>query len=102
MAITSNSFGRVRNLLQSDVGNGVLDQDLAGCQSGILLGIGCSLATFSLGSFPLIPGVSLLGVFGFCQLIAPVAERALGEFHDVAFVHKGNALASVGDGILDR
>ena len=32
-------------------------------------------------------------------LVAPVAERALGELHDVALVHEGDALALVGDGV---
>ena len=36
------------------------------------------------------------------QLVAPVAERALGELHDVALVHERHRDAIVLDGVLDR
>ena len=35
------------------------------------------------------------------QLVAPVAEGALGELHDVALVHQGHAAAAVVEGVLD-
>ncbi len=35
------------------------------------------------------------------QFVAPVAEGALGELHDVALVHQGYAAALVLDGVLD-
>ena len=36
------------------------------------------------------------------NLIAPIAERALGKFHDVALVHEGHAFAAVLDRIGNR
>ena len=36
------------------------------------------------------------------ELVAPVAEGALGELHDVPLVHQGNALALVCDGVVNR
>ena len=33
--------------------------------------------------------------------VRPVAERALGVFHDIAFMHQGDALAAMVDGVLD-
>src|SRR5262249_29957084 len=36
------------------------------------------------------------------EAVAPVAERALGELHDVALVHEGDAAASVAQRVLDR
>jgi len=37
----------------------------------------------------------------FDQFIAPVAEGALGELHDVPLVHQGHAAAPVLDGVLN-
>ena len=42
------------------------------------------------------------GEFLLDQLIAPVAESALGVLHDVSLVHQGDARAPVLEGILDR
>ena len=36
------------------------------------------------------------------QLVAPVTEGALRELHDVALVHQRQALALVGDRVLER
>src|SRR5205814_587553 len=36
------------------------------------------------------------------ELVAPVAEGALGKLHDIALVHQGDALALVRDGVIDR
>jgi len=36
------------------------------------------------------------------DLVAPVAERALGEFHDVSLVHQGHRFPVVVDGVLYR
>src|SRR5690606_29073957 len=48
------------------------------------------------------PGVYGLGTEGEARdLIAPVAERALGVLHDVALVHQRDGLAVVVDGVLD-
>src|SRR5687768_16315112 len=35
------------------------------------------------------------------QLVAPVAERAFGELHDVLFVDEGDALLLIPDGVID-
>src|SRR5262245_40324326 len=35
------------------------------------------------------------------DVVAPVAERTLGELHDVPFVNQGDALALVGDRVAD-
>ena len=100
--MTSNSVGPGQHLLQGDVGDGVLDQDLARGQGGLLLGVGRGLALLGLGPLPLVPGVGLVGELALGQGVAPVAEGALGELHDVALVHQRHALALVGDGVLDR
>src|SRR4029077_20495950 len=36
------------------------------------------------------------------DVVAPVSERAFGEFHDVAFVHQGNAASVVLNRVSDR
>src|SRR5690606_28245007 len=40
-------------------------------------------------------------VLALCQLVAPVAETALRELHDVALVHERNALAAIRARIVD-
>ena len=53
-------FGGTRqHLLQRDVGDGVLDHDLARGQGRLLLGVGLVFTFLGLGLFPLVPGVGL-------------------------------------------
>ena len=62
-----------------------------------------SLMTMPLGSVHQGPPSNLHGAeLALRQVVAPVAERALGELHDVALVHERHALALVRDGVLDR
>ena len=94
--------GARQDLLERDVGNCILDQNLALCQLGFLLFVGRRFALGLLGALPLIPCVCLVAEFAFGQRVAPVAERAFGKLHDVALVHEGHTLAPVDDGIADR
>ncbi len=76
------------HLLERDVGDGVLDDDAR---------TGSALGNFAPGS-----AIHLRRAeFRLRQLITPVAECALGVFHDVAFVDNRHALAFVRDGVLD-
>jgi hypothetical protein len=50
----------------------------------------------------LLPGVELSCELALGELVAPVAEGALGELLDIALVDDGQALALVGDRVLDR
>ena len=84
--MTSNSSGRVEHLLQRDVGDRVLDQQLPGRRLAAAV----------------VPADGAPGVFALHQGVAPVAERALGELHDVALVHQRDALALVQDGVVER
>jgi len=49
--MTSNSSGAREHLLQSDVGDGVLDDDLARGPGCVLLGVRSLLALVGLGAF---------------------------------------------------
>ncbi len=40
--------------------------------------------------------------FALREVVAPVAKTPFGELHDVALVHQREALALVGDGVLER
>ena len=54
---------------------------------------------------PFASSASVHGVFGELlarNFVSPVAERALGELHDVAFVHQRHRLAALLDRIPDR
>ena len=78
-----------QHLLQRDVGDGVLDDDAG--------------AGFAFGNLAPRAAVDLhRAEILLRDLIAPVAEGALGELHDVALVDERDALALVLDGILDR
>src|SRR6185437_10023329 len=59
------------------------------------------LAGSGLGALPLLPGVGRGRELPLRELIAPVAESALGELLDVALVDQGDAAAPVVDGVLD-
>jgi hypothetical protein len=76
------------HLLERDVGDGVLDDD---ARTG--------LAGGDLAPRPLVNRHR--AELGFGQLVGPVAEGALGVFHDVALVDNRHALAVVGDGVLE-
>ena len=76
------------NLLEHGVGDDVFDDDL--------------LAGF--GVFDDVPGAAVEG--GGAEVldgdfVAPVAEGAFGEFHDVAFVDEGDGVAVVVDRVLN-
>ncbi len=75
---------------------------LAGGLGRVLLGVRSLLALGGLGALPLVPGVGLGGELALGERVAPVAERAFRELHDVALVHDRDALALVDDGVLDR
>ena len=80
-------FGRAQqNLLQKGIGDDVLDDDFSAIFFDDL-----PRAAVEVGRAVFLPG----------QCVTPVAERALGELHDVALVHEGDAVAVVGDGVLD-
>ena len=76
-----------QHLLQEDVGDGVLDQDLAGRY---------------VAAVDVVPRDRLVGMVFGRHLVAPLPERALGELLDVALVHQGDAAAVVLDGVVDR
>ena len=78
-------LGPRQHLLQRDVGDGVLDDD---ARARLAVGNPAPRAAVDLHR-----AEELLR-----DLVAPVAERALGELHDVALVHQRHALALV----LDR
>ena len=75
--------------LEDDVGDAILDDDLA------------------LGAFAVVLAPQLLFGDGFltellaAELVAPVAKGSLGELHDVALVHQGHALAAFIDGVAN-
>ena len=80
-------LGRAQqNLLQECVGDHVFDDDLV----AVLF-----------NDLPRAAVEVCRAVFLSGQRVAPVAERALGELHDVALVHERDAVALVGDGVLD-
>ena len=99
--MTSNSAGAGEHLLERDVGDGVLAENPAGHQGLLLLRVGGVLTLVRHGPLPLAPGIGLGAELPLRHLVSPVAERALGELHDVALVHEGHALAAVVDGIAD-
>src|SRR5262249_42470296 len=71
-------------------------------QRALLLGVRSLLAGLRLGGFPLLPGVDLVFELASGQLVTPLAERPLGELHDVALVHQGDALAMILKRVVDR
>ena len=80
--------GTQQDLLQEGVGNRIFNDDV--------------FAGFRVFEFAPRAAVDrLCAEFFLRQFIAPVAEAALGEFHDVAFVHQGNARFVVVDGVAD-
>ena len=81
------------HLLQRDVGDGVLDRR---CPAPRLLPFAGFLHHRSAVDF--LPRRR----YCFADLIAPVAERAFGELHDVALVHERHALALELDRVADR
>ena len=87
--MTSKSDGPGEHLLQGDVGDGVLDEELV---AGVAAAV--------------VPADGDVGELLADELVAPVAERTLGELLDVALVHErhGAALAveRVVDGGADR
>src|SRR5262249_20252878 len=76
------------DLLGHAVGNAVLDEDLV-------------LGLFAAAGPHFVFRDDLVAKLGLGQLIAPVLEGALGEFHDVALVHQRHAGQLLGDGVLD-
>ena len=90
-----------QNLLQRNVRNSILDQDFAGGECSFLFRICRFLAFVDHRAIVLIPGVGLVGEFALGKLVAPVAEGAFRELHDVALVHEGQALAAVRDAVLE-
>src|SRR5208282_3232859 len=91
-----------QHLLQGNVGNRVLDEDPAGSFRRVHLRVRLRLALRALDAVPLLPREYVIRELALGQLIAPIAERALGKFHDVALVHNRHALALVVDRVLQR
>src|SRR5204862_3313014 len=77
--------GAREDLLKRDVRDGVLDEDLPGGRLAAAV----------------VPADGLAGVLLLDEGVAPVAEGALGELHDVALVHERDALALVLDGVVE-
>ncbi len=72
--------------MQRDVGDRILHQQLPGRRLAAAV----------------VPAHGAPGVLALDQGVAPVAEPALGELHDVALVHQRDALALVQDGVVER
>src|SRR5690606_31231788 len=89
------------DLLERDVRDGVLDEDLALRELRLLLGVRGLLALLGLRLLPLRPGVDLVAELALREGVAPLHEGTLGELHDVALVDERDALALVGDGVLE-
>jgi len=86
VAITSNSSGLSRNLLEKDVGNGIFDEDHAGWRIAVAL----------------FPTDNLIAVGVSCKLVSPFSECPFGKFLNVPFVDEGHALAAFGQSIVNR
>src|SRR5262249_18338250 len=82
-------IGTGQDLLERDVGDGVLDQQP-----------GARLARRDRAPWPAVDFLRAVELLG--DLIAPVAEGALSELHDVALVHERHALAPVFQRVADR
>src|SRR5690554_918902 len=96
-------LGRARqNLLEEGVGDGVLDQQFAGVQGSLLLGVGGVLALLGLGALPLRPGVGLVAVLFVSDLISPILEGTFGELHDIALVDNRQAATFARKRIVER
>ena len=95
-------IGSREDLLQGYVSDRVLDQDpTRGQRPGLFL-VGSVCTFFSLCPFPLIPGIGFVAILLFGEFVAPVTEGPFRKLHDIALVDKGDALASVGNGVFDR
>src|SRR6267378_4209251 len=77
--------GPRQDLLQERVGDGVLDEDLAGGRLAAAL----------------VPADRLVAELLLGQRVAPLHEHALGVLLDVTLVHEGHVLAVVLDGVAD-
>src|SRR4029079_4792684 len=77
--------GALARVLQRDLRDAVLARRLAG--RGLAAAV--------------VPADRLARVVALREGVAPVAEAALGELHDVALVHQGDALALVADGVVE-
>ncbi len=75
--------------LEDNIGDAVLDHHLAR-----------RLLT-AVNTVQLILGDGLIREFVTRQFIAPVAEGAFRELHDIAFMHQGHAVAVMVNGVLD-
>ena len=73
------------HLLEGDVGDGILHQDLV---AGVAVAV--------------VPAHGHVGELLAHQLVAPAAERPLGELHDVALVHPVDPLAVPPHGVVQR
>ena len=74
-----------QDLLQRNVGNGVLDEDLvAGIAPAVL------------------PANRHVGVLLAHEIVAPLLEGALGELHDVALVHPVHPAKVAAHGVVER
>ena len=89
MAITSYSAGPQQDLLQERVGDHVLDDDVA---AGLRIPERAPRSAIDL----------LRAELALRERVAPVAEGALGELHDVALVHERHRAPVVVDRVLDR
>ena len=91
MASTSNSAGRV--MAASNMASAMMS--LTGRQPSSRAAWRSALAAASpfsaLRALPLALGVDLLAKLALGQVVAPVAEGALGVLHNVALVHQGHA-----------
>ena len=76
--------GPGQHLLQRDVGDGVLDQQLV---AGLAVAV--------------VPADGDVGELLADELVAPLAERALGELLDVALVHERDRAALAVEGVAD-
>jgi hypothetical protein len=77
-------LGPGEDLLEGDVGDGVLHEHLV---AGLAVTV--------------VPAHRHVGEFLAHEVVAPVAEGALGELLDVALVHQRDALAVVAQGVFD-
>ncbi len=81
-------LGFEQDVLEEGIADAVFEDDFA---AGV--GVGEGVAFFG----AVVDGAKLF----FSQIDTPLAEGAFGEFHDVAFVHEGDGLAVVADGVFE-
>ncbi len=87
--MTSKSVGRVRDLLQRDVRDGVLDDDAS--------------AGLAFGNFAPRTAINFhRAEFALREFITPIAKSAFGKFHDVALVDNRHRFFLFGNRVKHR